>query len=344
MKLGKHYLVADMKISLVVFFLVMFLVVFISYGAINNGFRSYAGEKPLGLNLKFLGNVTNLNLPVFRKTSQKNRTSSVRILCLILTLEKDISTRLKAVNDTWVRRCDKHLYLLNSKQQQHDFLNLNITETRNNIVHKIRSAYAVIYHKYIKEFDWILKSDDDTYVIVENLRYLLSKHNPNEPGHLGYLFKKFLTSGYMSGGAGYVISNTGFRMMLEKGLLKENCSIPSEPEDPESSEDVETGRCLEKVGVPVISSLDSEGRETFHPYPPYKHLVGPLPSYIVDWGKNPVIVGERCCSRYSVTFHYLSPHSIYRMEEIVYKSARFLNLSDNQGIPLSLEELKAVSY
>lgn len=248
------------------------------------------------------------------------------------------------MNDTWVKRCDKHLFLLNSKQQRHDFLNLDIPDTRKNIVHKMRRAYEIIYERYINEFDWILKTDDDTYVIIENLRYLLSNHNPNKPGHLGYLFKKYLASGYMSGGAGYVISNAGFRQMLEHGLLKDNCSIPPEPDDPESSEDVETGRCLEKVGVPVISSLDSEGRETFHPYPPYKHLIGPLPSYIVTWGKNPVVTGEGSCSKYSITFHYMSPQSIYRMEQIIYysKNRGLPSQSGDQGIELPLDQLKTV--
>ena len=194
------------------------------------------------------------------------------------------------MNDTWVRRCDKHFFLLKSEQRRHDYLNIDITEDRKNIVHKMRRAYEIIYERYINEFDWLLKTDDDTYVILENLRRFVSMHDSNKPGHFGYLFKKFLESGYMSGGAGYVISNAGFRQMLEKGLLINNCSIPKEPDDPESSEDVETGRCLEKVGVPVISSLDGENRETFHPYPPYKHLVGPLAGYIVTWGKNPVII------------------------------------------------------
>ena len=213
----------------------------------------------------------------------------VRVLCLIMTMSKDLKTKTRAVNDTWVRRCDKHFYLLTSKVQRDDFISVNIPDTRKNIVHKIRRAYEIIWERYINEFDWIIKTDDDTYVVMENLRYLLSKYDANKPGHLGYQFKKYLASGYMSGGAGYVISYAGFRLMVEQGLQKNNCSIPKEPDDPESSEDVETGRCLEKVGVPVISSLDSEGRETFHPYPPYKHLVGPLSSYILNWGMHPVI-------------------------------------------------------
>ena len=221
---------------------------------------------------------------------EKNKKLPVRVLCLIMTMSKDLETRARAVNETWVKRCDRHFFLLTSKEKRDDFITIDdIPDNRKNIVLKIRRAYEIIWEKYINEFDWILKADDDTYVVMENLKYFVSKLDPNKPGHLGYLFKKYLVSGYMSGGGGYVISNAGFRLMVERGLQKDNCSIPEEPDDPEHSEDVETGRCLEKVGVPVISSLDSEGRETFHPYPPYKHLVGPLSSYILNWGKNPVI-------------------------------------------------------
>lgn len=207
-----------------------------------------------------------------------------------MTRETDLQTKTRAINTTWAKRCDKYFYLLTSQQQRHDFLSMDLPDNRFTIVYKIRRAFEIIYKQYINEFDWILKTDDDTYVIIENLRYLLAKHNSSEPGHLGYVFNRFFSSGYMSGGAGYVISKAGFMLMLENGILVGNCSIPVEPDDPEKSEDVETGRCLEKVGVPVISSLDSEGRETFHPYPPYKHLIGPLPNYIVQYGKNPVII------------------------------------------------------
>ena len=236
---------------------------------------------------------------------RRGNSKAGKILCLIMTREQDLESKARAVNMTWVRRCDKHLYLLTTKQQRFDFLSTDIPDNRFTIINKIRYAFNVIYKQYINEFDWLIKTDDDTYVIMENLHYLLAKHNSSKPGHLGYLFKKFLNSGYMSGGAGYVISKAGFRRMMEHGLLIDNCSVVHDPGDPETSEDVETGRCLEKVGVPVISSLDEEGRETFHPYPPYKHLVGPLPGYIVQWGKNPVVtvslVGCFCDSH--PTFH-----------------------------------------
>ena len=36
--------------------------------------------------------------------------------------------------------------------------------------------------------DWFIKCDDDTYLIVENLRYFLSNENPTDPVCFGHRF------------------------------------------------------------------------------------------------------------------------------------------------------------
>ena len=39
---------------------------------------------------------------------------------------------------------------------------------------------------YLDKFDWFLKADDDTYVVVANLRAYLSLFDPNKPYYMGH--------------------------------------------------------------------------------------------------------------------------------------------------------------
>ncbi len=82
---------------------------------------------------------------------------------------------------------------------------------------KTNEAFKWVYNHNFEDADWFLKADDDTYVIVENLRLLLSKHDPKDAIYFGCNFKKrYFKQGYMSGGAG--------KQDLAHGFLKKNVS------------------------------------------------------------------------------------------------------------------------
>ena len=63
-----------------------------------------------------------------------------------------------------------------------------------------------------------MKADDDTYVILENLRFLLSDYNSSDPIWFGCEFKVIVKEGYMSGGAGYVLSKEAVRRFVTRGM------------------------------------------------------------------------------------------------------------------------------
>lgn len=147
-----------------------------------------------------------------------------------------------------------------------------------------------LYQHYLSEYQWFMKADDDTYIVMENLKLLLSKCDSKKPIYLGHHFKVHLKQGYMSGGAGYVMSQTALRMLVEDGLNRQKCTMDGHDED------VDVGRCLETVGVRTYSTTDKYGRESFQAFHLLEYIKGPAPIYLFQYmHKPPRTVGIRIC-------------------------------------------------
>lgn len=117
---------------------------------------------------------------------------------------------------------------------------LPVGEGRDNLWAKTKEAFKYIYKNHLNDFDWFLKADDDTYVIVENLRYMLYGHSTETPIYFGCRFNKYVDQGYMSGGAGYVLSRSAVRKLVEVALPNGTICYPYNG----GEEDVELGRLL----------------------------------------------------------------------------------------------------
>ena len=81
-----------------------------------------------------------------------------------------------------------------------------LKEAYNQIWGKTKYGFKKAYDEFYDKVDWVMKADDDTYVILENLRFMLSAYNSSEPIWFGCEFDVIVKEGYMSGGAGYVLS------------------------------------------------------------------------------------------------------------------------------------------
>ncbi|KAK6174136.1 hypothetical protein SNE40_017469 [Patella caerulea] len=246
--------------------------------------------------------------------------TNIKVLCLITTVTGSLETKVKAVNDTWARRCDRTLYIIGDPSSptrlQGDILTLKVPNGRGHLTAKSSQALKFVHSRFLMDYDWFLKADDDTYIVMENLKFLLSHYSPNTPVYLGHLFKKYSKYGYMSGGAGYVLSRRALRKMVQHGYRS-----AGKCRNDGSDEDVDVAHCLQAVNVTVHNSIDRFGRESFHAFSGLAHVNGGLPYTVKSYDRHPTRTGVDCCSQLLISFHYASPEFLYLLEQLLYRTS-----------------------
>ena len=114
----------------------------------------------------------------------------VRVLCYVPSAENSLQSEARPVINTWGKHCNKLIFFTETEHQGFPTVALGIPDTGGyNLTYKMFVAMKYLHDHHLNDFEWFIKADTDTYVIVENLRYMLSAHKPTEPIFFGQHFK-----------------------------------------------------------------------------------------------------------------------------------------------------------
>lgn len=217
---------------------------------------------------------------VDNSTPAKDLEKKVRVLCWVMTCPQNLETRAIHVKKTWGKRCNVLLFMSSVSNSSFPTIGLNVSEGRQHLAAKESGAFKYVFEHYRDKADWFLKADDDTYVILENLRYFLKDYKTSDPIYFGHHFKTHSKQEYFSGGAGYVLSREALTRFGTKGNDLKLCRKDG------AGSDLATGQCMEKVGVKIVNSSDALGRSRFHCFEPAYHLFGNYPDWYYTYDAN----------------------------------------------------------
>ena len=144
-----------------------------------------------------------------------------RLLCWILADPHLLDKKVIHQKQTWGKRCDKLLVMSSQQNDTFPTVGLNTTAGRQHIASKVTTAWNDIHKHYIEDYDFFIKTDTDTYLVVENLLDFLKDKDPNKPYFYGHRYRprkwKFI---YMAGGPGLVLTRESVRRLVTQAFVK----------------------------------------------------------------------------------------------------------------------------
>ncbi|XP_042882234.1 glycoprotein-N-acetylgalactosamine 3-beta-galactosyltransferase 1-like [Penaeus japonicus] len=244
-----------------------------------------------------------------------------RILCLIVTSPKYHDTRSSHVAATWARHCTRAVFLSTAEDSRlPDVFITPGAASYEQLWGKVTQGFEWAYGKR-HDFDWVVKADDDTFLVVENLQAALLRLDPDQALATGVQLRTWDTGSiYFNGGAGYVLSRGAVSLLVEEGLRRRRCV---DDLNLGVFEDVSMALCLAHLDVVFLDSRDPLGRQRFHMYPPHE-LIDPRQANSIThlWLKRqsvfPYKFGYAGLSDEAISFHYVDARSMYLLYYLVY--------------------------
>ncbi len=159
------------------------------------------------------------------KTLSEEYIFKKQLFVAVLTQQAYLRTRAKALYDTWGKRADKLVFFVGEDCNiSADLSYLPIVKLEgipDQVYPPLTKTFAVMqymYKYYTNQFNWFMRADDDMYLRVDKLKYLLAQVHPYERVYMGRagtgrkddLGRLYLLphERYCMGGPGIIMSTT----------------------------------------------------------------------------------------------------------------------------------------
>jgi hypothetical protein len=209
--------------------------------------------------------------------------SAARILCAIYTYQQKHDQAITTAW-SWGHQCDGFLIFSNATSSIVPEMWVDLSqqygdESYQNLWQKVRNIWSYIQKNYVNHFDFFHLGGDDMYLIVNNLRHLVS--NPytshsdmhDRPLFLGQWIRQ-KNGYYVGGGPGYTLNRVSLNRLV-------NDILPTcFPHTRASSEDRLISLCFRSAGIVANDTRDIRtGEQTYHDCSPQAlyYDSGPLP-------------------------------------------------------------------
>ena len=209
--------------------------------------------------------------------------ASGKIFCLVLTTFNRHQTRAKFVADTWGKQCDGLMFV---SDQTDPFLTgskkFSNSSNYGSLWTKVRNSFQWSFDHFGQQFDWYLKSDDDTFVNIPKLRLVLQNFDSRSKWYFGKRFLGVVVGNdsnsvqddriisYADGGSGYILSKATLHSLVTEAFHnKEKCA----QSEVSTAEDIQMGSCLASIGLSPFSFVEKSTRcDLFVIRPPWKNV------------------------------------------------------------------------
>lgn len=216
-------------------------------------------------------------------TEAKFLHDKVRVLCLILVRN---AKNAEAAKNTWTKGCNAVEFVGIEPKTKRKIWPIRKTKQHSSWVLLCKALLKIKMH------DWVVFVNDNTFVILENLRHLVAGFDYNDGHYFGHAVT-FWTTIYNTGQAGYVLSWGSIEAIRIKFSYSELCTSEITYLN---QEDMYLGKHLASLNITAVDTRDSKGFSRFYPHN-WNQIFFPS-SNMYKYSVFPVV----CCSALSITF------------------------------------------